>query len=212
MKVAASILSSDFSNLERELKRLDKSGIDYIHLDVMDGIFVENITFGAPLIKSIRDVTNTFFDVHLMIKEPHRYIKDFVDAGADNITFHLEAESEIEKTIKLIKHYKKEVGISIKPETNIEKLYPYLKDIDLVLIMTVNPGFGGQKFNEEMMKKVKLLKEEIKKQNVKVKIEVDGGINEKTAKIAKMYGVDVCVSGTSIFKSSNMKATINALR
>ena len=158
MKISPSMLSCDFSNLQKEVERVTKAGADYIHLDVMDGNFVPNLTFGAPVIKAIRKHTDLPFDVHLMIDKPSRYIKDFADAGSDIITFHVEAEENIDETIQEIKKYGIKAGLSVKPKTPIEAIFPYLDKIDWVLIMTVEPGFGGQKFMEDMMEKVIILK------------------------------------------------------
>lgn len=212
MEIAPSILASDFSKLGEEIERTSKAGADYIHIDVMDGMFVKNITIGPPVIKSIRKYTDIPFDVHLMIEEPSRYIDDFVKAGADIITIHLEAEKNIEKAINLIKSKGIKVGLSIKPNTPIDEIMKYLNLIDIVLIMTVEPGFGGQSFIEEMMEKVKTIKREIEKNKLNIKIEVDGGINQETIKIAKSAGVDICVAGTSVYKSSDMKTTINQMK
>ena len=174
----------------------------------MDGIFVPNISFGAPIIKSLRHLTNLPFDVHLMIKNPLKYIPQFVDAGADIITFHLESDSDVFETIKKIKSYGKKAGISIRPSTDVSELNPYLNDIDLVLIMTVEPGFGGQKFMAEQMEKALYIKQNAPN----VMIEVDGGINLETIKAVKNYPVDVAVSGTCIFNSGNLKETIEKLK
>lgn len=212
MKIAPSILASDFSKLKEEVEKLEASGADYIHLDVMDGVFVPNLTFGAPIVSSIRKFTKLPFDVHLMILEPHRYINEFAESGADIITFHVEAESRIKDTIDLIRSHGKRVGIAIKPTTDIKRVYEFLKYVDLVLIMTVEPGFGGQRFISKMMDKVKILKEKIENEKLDVKIEVDGGINEETAKIAKSFGVDIAVSGTSVFKSEDLKKGIESLK
>ena len=212
MKVAPSILSSDFSQLGKEIKRITEAGADYIHIDVMDGVFVENITIGPCVIASIRKLTEVPFDVHLMITDPARYIKTFAKAGADIITFHVEAAQNIVETINTIKSYGKKVGLSIKPKTSVEEIIKYLKLIDLVLVMTVEPGFGGQKFMLDMMSKVKRLKEEIRSKNLNTLIEVDGGINEKTAQIAASNGADICVAGTSIFKSADVNQAIKNLR
>ena len=212
MKVSPSMLSCDFSNMQREIERITKAGADYVHLDVMDGNFVPNITFGAPIIKAIRKYSDLPFDVHLMIDAPHRYIEDFAKSGADIITFHIEAEKDVEGTIKKIKKLGVKAGLSVKPSTPVEKVFPYLKDLDLVLVMTVEPGFGGQSFMEDMMEKVKKVKSEIKKEGLKTEIEVDGGINDKTAKISSDAGADVCVAGTSVFKSLDICKAINNLK
>ncbi len=212
MKVAPSILSSDFSKLGEEIKKVTDAGADYIHVDVMDGIFVKNITMGPLIIKSIRSYTTLPFDVHLMITEPSRYIKDFAQSGADIITIHVEAEKNVQKTINLIKSYGVKAGLSVKPNTPVSEIFKYLDSLDLVLIMTVEPGFGGQSFIGEMMEKVRLIKEEIIKRNLKIEVEVDGGINEATAKVAAESGADVCVAGTHIFKSPDMKSTIEKLK
>lgn len=212
MKVAPSILASDFSRLGEEVKKATNFGADYIHLDVMDGVFVKNITFGSAVIKAIRPCTTLPFDVHLMITEPFRYVKDFAQAGADIITIHIEAEKNVLETINLIKSCGKMAGLSVKPGTSVNEVLKYLDLIDLVLVMTVEPGFGGQKFMPEMMEKVKILKREITSRNLCTLIEVDGGIDEKTAKIAAKSGADICVAGTSIFKSEDIKSAIERLK
>lgn len=195
-----------------EIKKAESAVADMLHLDVMDGHFVPNITFGAPVIKSIRKCSKLPFDVHLMISEPLKYISDFADAGADTITFHAESESDTMKTISKIKEYGKKVGISIKPKTDTKVLFPYLKYIDVVLIMTVEPGFGGQKFMEDQLQKTLILKNEAQKNNLNFEIELDGGINTQTIEKVKNYPVDICVSGTCVFGSENMESTINKLK
>lgn len=212
IKISPSILAADFSKLHEEIRKLESSGADMLHLDVMDGHFVPNISFGAPVIKSIRKITQLPFDVHLMIESPLQYIDDFVNAGADSITFHVESNSNITETIFKIKKSGKKVGLSLRPKTDIKILFPYLQYIDVVLVMTVEPGFGGQKFMAEQMEKVTTLKQEAIKRNLNFEIELDGGINLETAKIIKQYPVDICVSGTCVFRSNDMKSTINQLK
>ncbi len=212
MKIAPSILACDFSKIGEEIKKVSDSGADMIHIDIMDGHFVPNISFGPSVVKSVRKATTLPFDVHLMIENPIDYIKSFIDAGADIITFHIESKSDTLEVIKEIKKYGKKVGISSKPKTDIKCLLPYLKYIDVVLIMTVEPGFGGQKFMEGQLEKAVLLKNEIQKQNLNVKIQLDGGINFDTIEKARSFPVDICVSGTCVFKSDNTKNAINILK
>ena len=209
--ISPSILSADFANLERDIKRVEKAGADWIHVDVMDGHFVPNITIGVPVVKSLRAVTSLPLDVHLMIENPDKYIEPFANAGADIITFHYEAAT-IENTkdiILKIKSFGIKAGISIKPKTNPEVLLPYLNDIDMVLVMTVEPGFGGQKFMEDCAEKIKFIKNNGPKGVI---IQVDGGINDKTAKICTNYGANSLVAGNFIYKSENIEQAIKALR
>ena len=181
VKISPSILSSDYGNLESELKKMEECGADMIHVDVMDGHFVPNITLGAPIVKCIRKATKLTFDVHLMISDPYKYVPDFAKAGSDIITFHTESDSDTEKTIDEILSLGKKAGLSVKPGTPIEEIYPYLDKLSLVLIMTVEPGFGGQSFMEDMMPKVTAVKNEIERRGLKdIDIEVDGGINKDT--------------------------------
>lgn len=206
MLIAPSMLSSDFAKLGEETARMDRSGADWIHLDVMDAHFVPNLTFGAPVIGAIRRYTKLPFDVHLMIADPLRYVGDFLKAGADIISFHLEADSSIPDTIRAIRDGGAKPALAIKPKTPVEAVYPYLDQVDMVLVMTVEPGFGGQSFMEPMMEKVRALKSR------GAYVEVDGGINLETAPVAKAAGVDVCVAGTSVFGAPDAAAAIRALR
>ena len=214
IKISPSILSSDFSKLGEEVISLDKSGADYIHIDVMDGHFVPNITMGPEIIKKIRPLTKKIFDVHLMISPVDAFINDFADAGSDIITFHPEATNNISKTIKLIKDKGKKVGISLKPKSKVDLIEDFFDKIDLVLIMSVEPGFGGQKFMPEVLDKVKKIKAIIAKKKLDVEIEIDGGINFNNSHQAKEAGVNVLVSGSTIFKENggDLKKNIELLR
>ena len=214
IKISPSILSADFSKLGREIQDLEKAKADLIHIDVMDGHFVPNITIGPEVIKKLRKYTQLPFDVHLMISPVHKFIKNFAEAGADIITIHPEATDNLENSIKEILSYNKKAGVSLNPETNVNKVLPVLDKIDLVLIMSVNPGFGGQKFMEETLEKVKVLRKEIDSRKLKVKIEIDGGINFENSKKAIKAGVNILVSGTTIFKENegNLKKNIQLLR
>ena len=214
IQISPSILSADFSQLGNEIKRLEEGGADMIHVDVMDGHFVPNLTIGPPVIKSLKKHTKLPFDVHLMIDPVHKYIKDYSDAGADIITFHPEATENILETINLIKSFNKKVGISLNPDTEINVTEEHLDKIDLILIMSVYPGFGGQKFISEVLKKIKDLDKIRKEKKLNFKIEIDGGINFETSKIAVDAGVDILVSGTTIFKENggNLEKNIKLLR
>ena len=214
VKISPSILSADFSKLGEEIVSLEKAGADYIHIDVMDGHFVPNITIGPEVIKRLRPVTKLTFDVHLMIAPVDNFVKDFANAGADIITFHPEATKDISQTIKLIKSFGKKVGVSLKPKSPINLIESHLKDIDLILIMSVEPGFGGQKFMPEVLDKMKKLRNIVNEKKLNVDIEIDGGINFENSSKAKEFGANILVSGSTVFKENNgdLKKNIQLLR
>lgn len=212
MQIAPSFLSCDFSRLGEELVRMEKAKADLIHLDVMDGHFVPNITFGAPIIKWARPYTKLPFDVHLMISEPHRYIKDFAEAGANIITFHAESDSNIDETIDLIKSYGVKPGLVIKPNTPASAVFNYIDRLYMVLVMTVEPGFGGQSFMEDMLPKVEEIKSYAKSIGKELLVEADGGINGNTIAACARAGVDISVSGTGVFKAPDAAAAIAELK
>ena len=214
IKISPSILSADFSQLGLEIKNLENSGADMIHVDVMDGHFVPNLTIGPPVIKALRKYTNIPFDVHLMINPVHKYIKDYAESGADIITIHPEATTSLQQSINEIKKFKKKVGLSLNPDTKIEVIEKYLDQIDLVLVMSVFPGFGGQKFIKDVLKKIERISDIKNKENFKFDIEVDGGINFSNFKEVLEAGANVLVSGTTIFKENNgdIKKNINFLK
>ena len=214
IKISPSILSANFSELGNEIKRLEQGGADMIHVDVMDGHFVPNLTIGPPVIKNLREITKLPFDVHLMIDPVHKYIKDYADAGADIITIHPEATENLSESINHIKSFKKKVGVSLNPNTELNLVLDYLDKIDLILIMSVYPGFGGQKFMPETIKKIKDLDNIKKDKNLNFDIEVDGGINFSNAKKVLDAGANILVSGTTIFKENNgdIEKNIKTLR
>ena len=214
IQISPSILSADFSQLGVEIKRLEEGGADMIHVDVMDGHFVPNLTIGPPVIKALRKHCSLKFDVHLMISPVHKYIEAYADAGADIITIHPEATQNLEESIKTIKDLKKKVGVSLNPESKIELITEFLDHIDLVLIMSVNPGFGGQKFMPEVLDKIKQLKKIQQEKNLNFDIEIDGGINFENCKIAIDAGANILVSGTTVFKSNDgdIKKNIDLLK
>ena len=211
--ISPSILSADFANLERDIRRVTDAGAKWVHIDVMDGHFVPNITIGAPVVKSLRKITNAMLDVHLMISEPQKYVKDFIAAGSDIITFHLEAQKDL--TLDIIKEIKSAdimAGLSIKPKTPIDEIKKFIPYLDLVLIMTVEPGFGGQRFMHDCVQKIADVKEYariLKKENLY--IQVDGGINDKTANICKNLGANSLVAGSYIFGSADIVSALKSL-
>ena len=214
IQISPSILSADFSQLGKEIKKLEDAGADMIHVDVMDGHFVPNLTIGPPVIKALKKNSLLPFDVHLMISPVHKYIESYASAGADIITIHPEATNDLLGSINKIREFKKKVGVSLNPETKIEIIKEHLNQIDLILIMSVNPGFGGQKFMPEVLNKVKKLDEIRKNSKLNFVIEIDGGINFENSKLAIKSGVDILVSGTTIFKNNNgdVKKNIDLLR
>ena len=214
IQISPSILSADFSQLSNEIKRLEDGGADMIHVDVMDGHFVPNLTIGPPVIKSLKKHSSILFDVHLMISPVHKYIKAYADAGADIITIHPEATDDINSSISLIKELNKKVGVSLNPKTRVDVIIEHLNKIDLVLIMSVNPGFGGQKFMPEVLSKIEELKQLRTTKNLDFDIEIDGGINFENSKMAIQAGANILVSGTTIFKSNNgdIKKNIELLK
>ena len=214
IKISPSILSADFSQLSSEIKRLEEGGADLIHVDVMDGHFVPNLTIGPPVIKALRNYSTLPFDVHLMISPVHKYIKDYAEAGADIITIHPETTDNLDSSVNLIKKLNKKIGLSLNPDTPIDVIKKFLPSIDLVLIMSVYPGFGGQKFIPKVIDKIKELKNIKEKHNIKFDIEVDGGIDFENSKLVVEAGANILVSGTTIFKNNNgnIKKNIETLK
>jgi len=212
IKIAPSILSADFAKLGEEIHNIEKAGADYIHIDVMDGSFVPNITIGNEVIKSLRQKTQLPFDVHLMINNPDNHIKAFAEAGSDLITIHAEASIHLDRSLALIKSFNKKVGVSLVPSTHEDCLDYILEKLDLILVMTVNPGFGGQKFLSSQLKKIENIRKKIEKSGKKIELEVDGGINDQTSRIAVEAGANVLVSGSYIFGSGNYQQAIQNLK
>ena len=211
-KISPSVLACDFSKLGDEVTEIERAGAEMAHLDVMDGMFVPNMSFGFPVIECLRKKTAIVFDVHLMIDKPERYIDRFIDAGADIVTFHVEATDMPEECLKMIRSRGKLAAISVKPKTPVEAIYPYLEMCDMVLVMTVEPGFGGQSLIPETLEKVKTLKCEIEKRGLNIDIQVDGGINDKNCRDAVAAGANVLVAGSAVFKAADRRAAIDALR
>ena len=210
--VSPSLLAADFTNLADEIKRTEVAKADMLHLDVMDGIFVTNLSFGVPVVAALRKITDITFDTHLMTQDPIRLIEKFAKAGSDYITFHYESDSNVKDTIALIKSFGVKAGISVKPKTDITEIYPYLDDLDLVLIMTVEPGYGGQSFMEDMLPKISALRKEIDNRGLKTIIEIDGGINDKTGKMCVDNGADALVAGTYLYASDEMTERTELLK
>jgi len=212
IKISPSILSADFSRLGEEIKNIEKAGANYIHIDVMDGSFVPNITIGNEVVRSLRSVSALPYDVHLMINNPDNHIKAFADAGSDIITIHAEASIHLDRSLSLIKSFGKKAGVSLVPSTHEDALDYVLDKLDLILVMTVNPGFGGQKFLSSQLKKIENIRKKIEKSGRKIELEVDGGINDETAKLVVAAGADVLVSGSYIFGSKNYAEAISKIR
>ena len=212
IKIAPSLLSADFRNIEKEIKKVERCGVDLLHLDIMDGHFVPNITFGPMIVRAINQCTKLPLDVHLMIENPDLYVESFVKSGADYLTVSFETCRHLHRTINLIKSFKVKVGCALNPATPFELVKPIIKELDLLLLMTVNPGFGGQKFISSVLSKINEAKKFIEEHKLKTEIEVDGGINPKTAKLVKKAGATILVAGNAIFKSKNYCRAVKALR
>ena len=212
IKISPSVLAADFARRGEELLDIESAGADMIHLDVMDGLFVTNISFGLPVIEALRKKSGMVFDVHLMIVEPERYVERFIDAGADIVTFHHEASKDTVSTLKLIREKGAKASVSVKPNTPVEEIYPYLELCDMVLVMTVEPGYGGQTLIPETIEKVKKLKAEMDRRGLSIDIQVDGGINADNALDVKEAGANVLVAGSAVFKARDRRAAMDILR
>jgi ribulose-phosphate 3-epimerase len=212
MKIAPSILSSDFVRLEEEINKIEKNGADIIHLDVMDGHFVPNLTFGIPVIKQIRKITSLPLDVHLMVKNPDNYVNDLAQIGVEYVSVHQEASAHLHRLIMEIKSKKIKAGVALNPSTPVEMVFPIIKDLDFVLLMSVNPGFGGQSFLPLVYDKMKKLQKMITEKNLSLEIEIDGGVNSKNAPVLKKYGADILVAGSFVFGSDNYSQAIRSLK
>ncbi|MBQ9078959.1 MAG: ribulose-phosphate 3-epimerase [Ruminococcus sp.] len=210
--VSASVLSADMLNLKEEIKRMEKSGIEMLHFDVMDGIFVNNITYGLPILEQVRKITDLILDVHLMIADPLRYVRRFAECGADYISFHIESESDTAETLRAIRESGVKTALAIKPATPAEAVFEYLDQLDMVLVMTVEPGFGGQNFIPETVEKVRIIRERISSMGLDIRVEVDGGINDVTSDCVINAGADTLVSGSYLFKAENMAEAAGKLR